>query len=316
MTRLLAGAAAALSIALPLLAHADDTTPPGAPFARETVVGSARDEAGAMGASDEEVVDEHADGASTLGSAPAASSDEPTSASSSQDIDERREDIAPGEDIAPSSEDLAGAPIDEGPAASDETDETDRLGPLEVEVGVGISFAWIGTGLPADTSRPAFAPVDGPWTSCDARGDACSVRVASSGFANALTLRASAALHLDDTLAVLLALRMQPDSGAGFLSSLIVEAGLAARMIRGSALSFDGLVLAGLGQIQAQPRQADSDIAPYTTSGPASAALGGRLAIHVDAQVELRAQLLARATFPTFVWALEPSVTLAIRTPD
>lgn len=187
---------------------------------------------------------------------------------------------------------------------------------LELTVSMGISggFSWIEPGLPADTARPEGFGDTSPWMNCDARGEACTVRVSGAGFGSTVSVVASVLLSPIDGLALGLALHAQPNSGSGFLAGWLLDATVRGRPIEPHTFPLDlelvGAV--GLGQLQVRPAQDETELGPFVQSGPGSVTGGAALVVKVERGVEIVLDVLGRFAFPTFVPTLETDLVLRI----
>lgn len=202
------------------------------------------------------------------------------------------------------------------PETSEALTEVSRppVGALRSSVGVAGDFSWIAGGLPADGARPPGFGEGSPWTSCDARGEQCTVRVDRPGFGTTLAVLVGVFLEPVDRLALGVSIHAQPGAGTGFMAGWLLEVAARGRPLDPHAFPLDlELVIAlGLGQIQVRPPQAETSAGPFVASGPGSTAAGAALVARVETGVELVLDLLGRLAFPTVLGSLETSLSLRV----
>lgn len=188
------------------------------------------------------------------------------------------------------------------------------LGTFALSAGIVGGFAWVSSGLPADTARPAGLGEDSPWTECDARGEQCSVRVRSAGFGSTLGIRIAAHVQPLPNLFIGLGVRSQPASGNGFLAGWLFDLELRGRPVDFGELplSLELIVAGGLGQVQVRPPQDEIALGPFVQSGPGWVSAGAALAIRVEDGIEIVGELLPRFSFPSFLFVLDASLSLRV----
>lgn len=186
----------------------------------------------------------------------------------------------------------------------EEPEPAGRKGKLFARLGLALGASYLTNGMPADGKPPADVPLlvrgmggqvfneDSPWVpdadSADALGPlggACSadgtatavgedpssycVRLKSPGLAGGYAIRLAGGFFFTDDFSGALLLRINPDAGAGTLSSLLIGARGEYWLGPLGGSKVIGTVFGGLtvGQIQAQPNAA-YDNGPYVASGP------------------------------------------------
>lgn len=186
---------------------------------------------------------------------------------------------------------------------------------LTLSVGVSGGFSFIGPGLPADGPRPPGLAENGPWMSCDPRGEQCTVRVNGSGFGSTLSVVIGAALTPIPRLMLGLTVHAQPGAGQGFLAGWLIDATVRGQPIEPHDFPLDLELVAaiGLGQLQVRPPQEETTQGPFVQSGPGTAAGGAAAVVRIERGVELALDVLARFAFPTFVPGLETTLVLRVQ---
>ncbi|MEM9193713.1 MAG: hypothetical protein AAGF12_31345 [Myxococcota bacterium] len=180
------------------------------------------------------------------------------------------------------------------------------------EASVIAGFAYVGDGLPADSRRPPGFSDDSPWEDCDARGENCTVRVASPGLSELFAIRVAAGLRVVGPVSLGLSARVQPAAGrgtmAGWLPELVGRIETAEDTVR-----FAGQLGVGFGQIQARPPQQETTEGPFVRSGLGWVSLSAIGTYRLEERVEFFLEFTPRMSFTDVLPVLDVGLGIRFR---